>query len=613
MKKFIFKKRNVWRWTLLALVLLFAVVVTSDHHDSPFVDAAVGTPKPQGISIKSFGAVGDGSTDDSAALVKASQLKSGVIYFPTGTYVLNERLTFPAQVTLVFGQHAQLHLGNGKSITINGSLKAGLYQIFSGTGKVVGSNKMKHVYPEWFGALGNASADDRLAIQHTLDFASQQPESSTVHFSAGKTYLLRTMTKPAQHVLIVNGKVSLDGNGTVKLADQIGIYNSVFEFPHPINNVSIKHLTVDANSANNPQNGQPSDAFDPRREFQMYTGNGATFEQVTIKNSLGVQSIMTNVVDRVVIKNCSFLNMGVNAANHFDTSAIYVVGNHSQITGNVFEAKGKGANTAIEIHGGQKIVSRNVINQYRTGVIFATEPSPQYSSDNILITNNTIQDVMYGISLWGVSDHVNGLTISSNRIRVKADAGGFLPANELSTGIQFYHPSNQKWSNIHISTNVIDFVKPSLPYLTSNQHSAGIDLGLHGSGSEAEGIMIQGNYIRNAYANGISWSVLGPSKQIIIEHNTIVNSGSAYNGNAGYSSGIALFANRIYISCYVRNNVIVEDRSPANMYTGLLLYSIGPSDNASTQLYWVNNAIATDAVPLSGKDIVTDGNTPIIQ
>lgn len=73
------------------------------------------------VSIRDFGATGDGSTDDTAAINRAlSQIyKTGYseveplarrkIYFPGGTYIINDALTIPPYATLV---------GDGSSSTI---------------------------------------------------------------------------------------------------------------------------------------------------------------------------------------------------------------------------------------------------------------------------------------------------------------------------------------------------------------------------------------------------------------------------------------------------------------------------------------------------------------
>lgn len=59
-----------------------------------------------------------------------------------------------------------------KTLTINGTLDAGPYQIFSctGTGKVVLSKtSAKALYPQWWGAAMNGTTDDRVPFQAAID------------------------------------------------------------------------------------------------------------------------------------------------------------------------------------------------------------------------------------------------------------------------------------------------------------------------------------------------------------------------------------------------------------------------------------------------------------
>jgi len=69
--------------------------------------------------------------------------------------------TVPANVTLKFLQGGSLNIATTKTVTINGHVEAGPYQIFkwAGTGAVaLGASAVKEIYPEWWGASPSASA-----------------------------------------------------------------------------------------------------------------------------------------------------------------------------------------------------------------------------------------------------------------------------------------------------------------------------------------------------------------------------------------------------------------------------------------------------------------------
>jgi hypothetical protein len=91
-----------------------------------------------------------------------------ILRVPAGTHTIAADLTIPANVTLKPERGAILSIDTTKTLTLNGGIEAGLYQIFScaGTGKVVfASGAVKEVYPHWWGAVGNDSVDCSPAFQ----------------------------------------------------------------------------------------------------------------------------------------------------------------------------------------------------------------------------------------------------------------------------------------------------------------------------------------------------------------------------------------------------------------------------------------------------------------
>jgi len=137
------------------------------------------------VNVRDFGAVGDGVTDDTAA-IQAAIITSDFIFIPKGIYFINTNLTIPQNVTFEFVNGAKFLLGAGKTITWNGGIIAGDYQeIFSGdliqssfipnsvipyTFGIQGNPKIKYSTPFWFGAkadydpISNIGTDDRIAI-----------------------------------------------------------------------------------------------------------------------------------------------------------------------------------------------------------------------------------------------------------------------------------------------------------------------------------------------------------------------------------------------------------------------------------------------------------------
>ena len=59
-------------------------------------------PYKSWLNVKDFGAIGDGETDDTLAIEKALSVlvkdnKKGVLYFPSGTYVISKTIEFASR------------------------------------------------------------------------------------------------------------------------------------------------------------------------------------------------------------------------------------------------------------------------------------------------------------------------------------------------------------------------------------------------------------------------------------------------------------------------------------------------------------------------------------
>lgn len=71
-----------------------------------------------------FGAIGDGSTDDYAALVlaKAAAASGGILHFPAGTYKIGTNFDFGSTVTVILSPGAILKPANGVTVTVGGQV-----------------------------------------------------------------------------------------------------------------------------------------------------------------------------------------------------------------------------------------------------------------------------------------------------------------------------------------------------------------------------------------------------------------------------------------------------------------------------------------------------------
>jgi hypothetical protein len=146
------------------------------------------------VDARAYGAAGLRATIDAALTAIGADSKT--LYLAPGTWVgvaaAGSNLTVPANVNLWMDMGAILTIANGKTLTINGPLEAGLYQVFdwSGSGTVAGLAQVQAVLPEWFGAKGDGSTDDYASVAKTLAVA--EACTRPVHFRPRTTYKINT-------------------------------------------------------------------------------------------------------------------------------------------------------------------------------------------------------------------------------------------------------------------------------------------------------------------------------------------------------------------------------------------------------------------------------------
>ena len=113
-------------------------------------------------------------------------------------------ITIPSTITLNFLQGGSLNISSGKTVTINGHVEAGLYQIFEGAGSVVfGTGVVKEIYLEWCGVKFDNSTENSVAIEKALTIADNSDTKIMLSSGICKTNKLTNFN---------NGMV-IDGQG----------------------------------------------------------------------------------------------------------------------------------------------------------------------------------------------------------------------------------------------------------------------------------------------------------------------------------------------------------------------------------------------------------------
>lgn len=153
----------------------------------------------------------------SAAIVDIDTTQGELHIYSAQAVITNE--TVPSTLTLVFHNGGSLSVATTKTVTINGAIKAGLYQIFTLTGSgvvVFNGNYVKEAYPQWWGAVGDGATDSTTAFQNAL--ASAKVIGGRVYAPASaSTYIISgTLVIPAGVTLEGDGSKSYDNSkGTI--------------------------------------------------------------------------------------------------------------------------------------------------------------------------------------------------------------------------------------------------------------------------------------------------------------------------------------------------------------------------------------------------------------
>ena len=162
------------------------------------------------VSVKDFGAVGDGTTNDTAAIQAASAATSE-IYFPVGTYLINTSISISASA--VFADGAALKPASGQTVTLAKAIKAGRHKIIDTSlgGLIAVTRKESVGYPEWFGAIIDSSANAAVnlaAIQATLSTFSE------CNLAGGDYFISNTLEIKSSFKSLQGQSFGIGGNST---------------------------------------------------------------------------------------------------------------------------------------------------------------------------------------------------------------------------------------------------------------------------------------------------------------------------------------------------------------------------------------------------------------
>lgn len=459
------------------------------------------------------------------AAVTAIGSTKAILLVPSAQ-TLTANLTTPSTLTLKILQPGSIVKASTYTLTINGPLEAGPYQIFSGfsAGDVTfGSGIIKEVYPEWWGIDGTA---DETEINKALASGS-----GIVQLLANKTY----------NVSGTSGQIDLQANTwlrgrgwttIINLAGQTASSKGIVQTEYTEAakaNVKVSDLKVVGNKSGKTDQWTAGIAFhgvDKGSIERVWVHDCMWYGIIVLYSTGGVSSKNVNVIDCVTSAN---YKSGINGAGW----------DGGEIRGN-------------------KCLNDSTQNTNLAGIFLEPDDAATIYSRNISIVGNYID--MTSSGAFGIYLE-NAATNDVDKYNNISIIGNTMVGNNTRVGIR-----SSDHFNVAISANTIkDF-----------------DTGIQDAASTATDILnvsITGNTITDCASYGIM-----VSSGAVITGNIVARNGcgifiyrhhNVVSGNTVYNNGQGSFANPygIYLD-YATYNVITNNKAYDDQETKTQTYGI---------------------------------------
>lgn len=321
----------------------------------------------------------------------------------------------------------------GYTLAINGRISMDLLQKFSGEGKFIfDAGIIKTIHPQWWGAVGDGSADDMKKIQAAIN---SMPSDSTLHITGGEYMIGAGLTVTAKTRITIKGDgVCSRIHASAATFDLLTITNS--------EDVTIQNLSFEgASSATEGLYGiWITDS--PRMRIQncKFTGTNK-----------GVG--MDGSADECIIQNNHFLNLvGATSGNGY---GVFTTTDRNVISGNTFNNVPRHDVYLSGSAGAQgaryNVVEGNTSIDSGADAISLYSQATQQSVIGNVIKGNTIIDPVIGISLnqqalnnivhgnyisgaSGASVYVNGGVIANTYPNFNSIVGNVIVSSTATTG-----------------------------------------------------------------------------------------------------------------------------------------------------------------------------------
>jgi len=487
--------------------LYFTSRDSSSNKPILYIEYSILTLSPT-LHVTSYGAKGDGTTDDTAAFIQVLAIAANrTVIIQPGTFRITSNITVNSNVTLYFQNGAKL-LPDFVTITINGPIIAGLYQIFTGSGDIrLNSFAANMVVPQWFGAVGDGVAIDTVALRKW---------AASIQTGGGDLFL-------PEGTYMYNSYVPIPSNTRLTCADAD---SAVFKNDSTVqgflnfaatttSNVTVENCGFDANGYN-------------VEDFQYFLlGVSGTHQNIQIRNNHMFDSDFPGeeVVKQrqyIVLIGCYQCWVEDNYLEGGGRIKIGRPGSYIYVRGNILDFINDNGITFVEINNqttdNVEVTDNTILNPLGSGIFFGgdgqRQTDPALTLRNVLIARNYIKGD------FGVTEDIR---IINNTIIKTGTEGSF--SNGIGIGRTDSAP--QPTEGVVIKGNTIDAADAG-HYTDSGMLIAG----------SHNNMVIANNIVRDGRVR-----LKGTYLQLTVENNEFLD---------GFSTSDATFAS----NSIVRNNNI---------------------------------------------------------
>lgn len=378
------------------------------------VERSVQSRLSERLSVKDFGAIGDGTTDDTDAIddAIAAAAAGGTLFFPPGTYLTHGHSIAKALTVSCVGSDAVIKLGvaagtvfrvaSTSNVSLIGCTVDGGYDdgILDGFGVQVDNSSLVRIEGNRFQNIGYTGLD----ILNSSQMWIERNRFEAIHLSGVRSYDA-VETNACSYIWIRDNyfdRVVLDGtNGHAAIL--FGTYGNVQATHH--------YIFVERNQINQPGhvgigfNGVDSGFIADNR----VVGNGTIGECIAVTGAY-------NTVSRNIVNGCGaagILFYGVNYATNAHMRILDNItwDNHAQ--GIAFGWDQNDVTYSdVWISGNRAFDSGSSIQQY--GLQFYDSGATGGSVSGVVVTNNDFQGNASGPWSYG-SAYLSGVTMWLNR------------------------------------------------------------------------------------------------------------------------------------------------------------------------------------------------------